>query len=236
MSDKLELPGGALPIIEKIRTEALSLDGLDAAISRLPNHHPKYKILLDRHSALESGIGGEKRVEDTLRYHPLPFENRIYFDLHLFSTEYFQLDATILTPSYVLILEIKNISGILSFNDDPPHLMRTNPDGSKDGFDSPVPQLERNCELLSEWLSKRGMALPVIGAIVLAYPKQIVDKAPAATSILYPKLIPAYIKKLFDEHRSKSLDKKTFLRLTSEIIKSHSIECTESDCRYVWHF
>ncbi|HWO75398.1 MAG TPA: nuclease-related domain-containing protein [Bacillus sp. (in: firmicutes)] len=223
MSDKLKILGGALTIIEKIRTEALSFDGLDAAISRLPNHHPKFKILKDRHTALESGIGGEKRVEDTLRSHSLPFENRIFFDLHLFSTENFQLDAIILTPSYVLILEIKNISGILSFNDDPPHLMRTNSDGSKDGFDSPVPQLERNCELLSKWLSKKSIDLPVFGAIVLAYPKQIVDKSPAATTILYPKLIPAYIKKLFDEHRSKSLDKKSFHRLISEIMRSHSI-------------
>ncbi|MET3698858.1 nuclease-like protein [Bacillus oleivorans] len=198
------------------------MDSLSAAICRLPDTHPKYKILLDRYAALDSGIGGEKRVEDTLRYAPFSFDTRIFFDLHLFLSEYFQLDVTIITPSYVLVLEVKNISGILTFNDDP-HLIRTNPDGSKDGFDSPVSQLERNCELFSTWLMKRGIDLPVIGAIVSAYPKQIVEKSPAAATILYPKLIPAFIKKLLEEHKSKSIDNKTFQWITSEIKKSHSI-------------
>lgn len=126
-----------------------------------------------------------------------------------------------MTPWYGVVLEVKNIGGTLDFRDNPPQLIRTREDGHKDGFDSPVVQLERNCELLNEWLRCRNIQLPIYGAIVLAYPKQMVAVPPAKAKILFPNLIPSYLKSL--PQKAKKLDHDTFNWLSAELVINHQM-------------
>lgn len=124
-----------------------------------------------------------------------------------------------MTPWYGVVLEVKNIGGVLEFKDNPPQLIRIRDDGHKDGFESPVVQLERNCECLTDWLRSRNIDLPIYGAIVLAYPKQIVACSPAKTKLLYPYLIPSFIKSI--PRQIKKLDNEAFNWLSAEILNSH---------------
>ncbi|EKN69260.1 hypothetical protein BABA_11116 [Neobacillus bataviensis LMG 21833] len=176
-------------------------------------------ILASKQASLEAGIGGEERVAEVLRNHPLPFENRIIHDVSPTADEKFQMDTNMLTPWYVSMLEVKNISGVLEFKDNPAQLVRTRDDGHKDGFESPVIQLERNCRCLKDWLGSRNIQLPIYGAVVLAYPKQIVAVPPLKTKLLYPYLIPSYIKTI--PQPEKRLDIETFNWLSTELLNSH---------------
>ncbi|MFK4996668.1 hypothetical protein ACI2OX_01430 [Bacillus sp. N9] len=64
-----------------------------------------------------------------------------------------------------------------------------------------------------------GIHLPVYGVVVLAYPKQIVERAPAKTKILFPNLIPSYIRTL--SSRPIKLNTEKLNWLSTEILKSH---------------
>ncbi|MDQ0200968.1 nuclease-related domain-containing protein [Neobacillus ginsengisoli] len=133
-----------------------------------------------------------------------------------------------MTPWYGAVLEVKNIGGVLEFRDNPPQLIRTREDGHKDGFESPVVQLERNCELLKEWLMRRSIHLPIYGAVVLAYPKQIVAVSPAKTKLLFPNLIPSFIRSI--PQQGKKLDKETFDWVSADLVKSHQIFIPKPIC------
>lgn len=176
-------------------------------------------VLAAKQASVEAGIGGEERVAQELRKHTFTFEHHIFHDLSLTSINTFQMDHFFKTPYYGVILETKNIGGSLEFKDHPPQLIRTREDGHKDGFESPVVQLERNCELLTEWLKRRQIHLPIYGAVVLAYPKQIVSLPPAKTELLFPSMVPDFIKKL--PVQGKKLDKDVFNWLSSELLNSH---------------
>ncbi|WP_274855149.1 nuclease-related domain-containing protein [Bacillus methanolicus] len=130
-----------------------------------------------------------------------------------------EIDTLFLTPSFAVVFEVKNIAGSLKFIETPPQLIRTSADGQIDGFDSPAAQVERNVELLEEWIHIRGIHLPVYGVVVFAYPKQIVELAPVKTKVLFPKLIPSYIKSLYD--KPSKLKKDSFNWLSTEIMSSH---------------
>lgn len=203
----------------KERSDSLTLKGLIAAQGRLSPQHPLVPVLSAKQAAIEAGIGGEERVADVLRQHTFPFKNDIFHDLFLSSDSTFQIDHTVLTPYFGVILETKNIAGTLEFKDNPPQLIRTKEDSERNSFESPVVQLERNCELLSAWLKGRGIQLPLYGAVVLAYPKQIVAVPPAKTRILFPNMIPSFVKRL--PMQSKKLDGSTFKWLSEELINSH---------------
>lgn len=145
------------------------------------------------------------------------FDHYVFHDLS--PTSDFQIDSYVMTPWYSVVLEVKNISDVLEFKDNPPQLIRTREDGHRDGFESPVVQLERNCDLLSEWLRNRGIHLPIYGAVVLAYPKQIVAVPPVRTKLLFPSLIPSYIRSI--PQQGVKLDTATFNWLSGELLNSH---------------
>ncbi|MBW8350665.1 NERD domain-containing protein [Bacillus sp. IITD106] len=170
-------------------------------------------------ASAEAGIAGETKVADVLLRNTFSIDHRIFHDLSLTSSTQFQMDTLFLTRLFALILEVKNISGILEFRENPPQLIRTKLDGQIDGFESPAAQVERNVVLFKEYLSQFGIDIPIIGAVVLAYPKQIVKVAPKRTKILFPNLVPQYIKNLY--HLPQKIDVKTLDFLTSQLLESH---------------
>jgi hypothetical protein len=203
----------------KNRDHSLTLEGLVAAQSRLSAGHPLLPVLAAKQSSVEAGIGGEERVAEVFRQHSFSFTNHLFHDLSPSSNENFQMDTVALTPWFGVLLEVKNIGGVLEFKDNPPQLIRTKEDGHKDGFESPVVQLERNHDLLTTWLRCRNIRLPIYGAVVLAYPKQIVAVPPVKTKLLFPSLIPPYIRSL--PQQGKRLDHDTFHWLSAELLDSH---------------
>jgi rubredoxin len=203
----------------KNRDYSLTLEGLIVAQSRLSTSHSLLPVLAAKQASVEAGIGGEERVAEIFRRHSFSFANHLFHDLSPSSDEKFQMDTVALTPWFGVVLEVKNIGGVLEFKDNPPQLIRTREDGHKDGFESPVVQLERNQDLLGTFLQGRNIRLPIYGAVVLAYPKQIVAVPPAKTKLLFPNLLPTYIRSL--PQQGKKLDHETFNWLSAELLHSH---------------
>jgi len=212
----------------KSRDPSLKLEGLVSAQCRLPAGHPILPVLAGKQASVEAGIGGEDRVAEFLRKVSFSFDHHIFHDLSPSSDENFQMDTFTLNCWFGVVLEVKNIGGSLEFKDNPPQLIRTREDGHRDGFESPVVQLERNYELLSDWLRSRNIKIPLYGAVVLAYPKQIVALPPKNTKILFPNLIPSYLKNI--PRQQPKLDLDTFNLLSTELLNSHQMYIPKPIC------
>ncbi|MGG1398873.1 nuclease-related domain-containing protein [Bacillus salipaludis] len=205
--------------ILKERDPSLTLAGVISAQSRLAASHPILPVLFSKQAAVEAGIGGEEKVAEIFRRHSFSFDHHIFHDLSPSSDEKFQMDTYFMTPSYGLVFETKNIGGSLEFRENPPQLIRTRENGLKDGFESPVVQLDRNRDLLSAWLRSRNIYIPIYGAVVLAYPKQIVEVPPSKAKVLFPSSIPAFINSI--PKQTKKLDPDCFEWLSAELLKNH---------------
>lgn len=192
---------------------------MEAAQARLRENNPLLEQFSQKHANILAGIGGEEGVANELNKHTFAMDHRIFHDLSLSSSSLFQMDSLFLTPSYGIIFEVKNIAGKLRFLDNPPQLIQIKDNGQEKGYDSPAAQVERNGELLNIWLQSRNIQLQLFRVVVLAYPKQIVEKAPARTTILFPNLIPQYIRSL--PQKQTKLDNETFNWLTSELLNNH---------------
>lgn len=205
--------------ISKSRKEPLQLEGLYAAISRLPLSHRTLPILETAYASRKAGFGGEQQLDNVFENYSFPMKYRVLHDVSLVSSTPFQIDTLFVTPSYAVIFEVKNISGELKIINNPPQLIRVLNNGEVKGFNSPITQVENNCTLLQDWFHSRNITLPVYGAIVLAYSKQRVELFDTKTPFLFPNAVPNFIRNL--PIVSPLLDEETFSALTSDLVKSH---------------
>lgn len=200
----------ARPGIEKV---------CDAGLRRLRTAHPVAGKLEERRKQAEAGFGGEQRVDGVLIEYRHPDPIRIFADLGLSCGSRFQLDTLLLTRSWACLLEVKNISGRSVIRDIPPQLVRITKDGSEEALGSPFAQLDSHLMLFRDWLHERNTPIPVYGAVVFAYPSQMVETTAAPHPILFPNSIPFFLRNLpahplLDEHE---LD-----RLSRQVLAAHA--------------
>ena len=144
---------------------------------------------------------------------------RVLHDLSLKSSTHFQIDTLLITPSYAIVFEVKNIAGELKLVNNPPQLIRKLDNGEVKGFNSSITQLQSNCELLQDWFHSKHVALPIYGAIVLAYSKQRIELFDTKTPFLFPNAVPTYIRNLPID--TPLLDDGAFTGLVHELVASH---------------
>lgn len=154
---------------------------------KIPYHVQQYEafsrrlapavLRADAQSRLKRGMAGY-RGEQSLDY-PLSYlPNEEFFIIHnlrLFDgAHYFQIDFLILCPRFILILEVKNIAGKLTFDTELSQLIREL-DQTTDVFDDPISQAENLNTQLFEWLEARygSPALPTADRVVIASPAQL---------------------------------------------------------------
>lgn len=116
--------------------------------ARLPTHHEKYPAILEKLDQISAGYFGELRTDRFIEEVLFPQQLLIIPDLHtrLHSKRHIQIDTLILTRSYILIIEVKNITGTLRFKTDPNQLVRIKDNAEEKSYACPLTQLDRNCD------------------------------------------------------------------------------------------
>jgi len=144
----------------------------------------------------EAGYAGESKVDRYLESIDFPERVHIFTDLQLSINPKFdiQIDTLILTPSYALILEIKNIAGTLNYISNPPHFECTYEDKKSIVIDCPIMQINNNRNGLDTWLERNGFPIRSTGRIVMANNKTSVKNAPTDMPIMYAKHLPLYFR------------------------------------------
>ncbi|VEF49841.1 NERD domain-containing protein [Bacillus freudenreichii] len=88
-------------------------------------------------------------------------------------------------------------------------------------MDSKVPRRKSSALVicLKLGLKEHGINIPVYRVVVLAYPRQIVDRPPANTPILFPSHVPQFMRDL--PRQKPILDYRTFNWLSEKLVASH---------------
>ena len=91
----------------------MQLEGLYAAIRRLPLGHGTLPVLETAYASRKAGFGGEQQLDKVFENYSFPMKYRVLHDVSLTSSAHFQIDTLFVTPTYAVIFEVKNISGEL---------------------------------------------------------------------------------------------------------------------------
>ncbi|MBS4192026.1 NERD domain-containing protein [Bacillus sp. FJAT-49705] len=148
-------------MIVKKREISRKILALEAILRRLPESHHKRQIIERDLSKYNSGYQGEKALNYYLSFID---ENKyqIFHNLRLRNGEYFfQIDTLILTTSFALLIEVKNMSGKLVFEPEFNQLIRSI-DEKEEGFPNPLLQIKRQQIQFEKWLDRhRYIPMPI---------------------------------------------------------------------------
>lgn len=205
-------------MVLKERSAPLRLYGLLALEKRLSIDDENYSFIRRKRLSAQAGVGGEEIMDRVFDNNTFNHEYHIIHDLHLSVNSNFQIDTVYFTPSYSVVLEMKNIAGSVRFEDNPRQMIRTLHTGQTDSFDCPGVQLEKNSLLLKEWFFDRGFDMPVYGAVVFARSSTLFENRPPF-KVLFPSELPVFLRKIHQPGRE--MDIGTFQLLARELVDSH---------------
>ncbi|PFA68647.1 NERD nuclease [Bacillus sp. AFS015802] len=207
-----------IPIILE-KTEALSV--------RIVYHHPKIPLIEKDLRKRRAGYNGESTV-----YYHLTFlkdkKYKVFHNVRLpILSNHFQMDFLILTPSYILIIEVKNISGTVTIDPIIKQLTRTHK-GVTEGFVDPVSQVQRYKLLLQKWFITHKIKHPPIEhLVVFSNPSTTLNYTvyPAPDDpykqIIHAQNIIAKMKELNEKNQTPTVTDKELLKLKRLILKKH---------------
>ncbi|MCA1065610.1 nuclease-related domain-containing protein [Rossellomorea sp. AcN35-11] len=157
------------------RKVPLKLLKLEAILGRLEKDYPKIPLLKEHLRKIQAGYNGEKAVDYQLGYLSSKDYN-IFYDLRLeVNGRYFQIDTLILTRSFILIIEVKNMSGEVSFDTTFNQFIQSK-NGSINAYPDPILQINRQEYQLKEWLKQNHFPLiPIHGFVVISNPQTIIS-------------------------------------------------------------
>ncbi|WP_299746648.1 nuclease-related domain-containing protein [Rossellomorea sp. y25] len=205
----------------------INIENCQALLWRLPLNHQKIPIVDKDLKKRKAGYNGEATV-----YYHLSFlkdkKYKIFYDIRLpLFSNYFQIDFLILTPFYILIIEVKNISGIVTIDPFIRQLTRTYK-GLSEGFSDPISQVQRQKLLLQKWFSVHKLKHPPIEhLVVFSNPSTILNftKTPPADSpyrkIIHAQNIIDNIKDLNEIYVKEAMTDKEMNKMKKTILKKH---------------
>ncbi|MBS4216873.1 NERD domain-containing protein [Bacillus sp. FJAT-49711] len=212
-------------MIKKHREIPIKILILEALLRRLPLLHSKRGLLQEELSKCYAGYRGEQSMDYYLAQ--LPQRNFLIFqDLRLPLSEnaYFQIDILLITPSFFIIYEGKNISGHLYFDFN--QLIRTL-DEIEETFSDPIVQVQNQQYHLGNLLKKHfNKSLPNTSFVVVTNPSSKIE-INSNYRTAFEKVIrnPAILQKtehFSGKHHKEIFDKKELQKLSRILHKLHT--------------
>ncbi len=142
-------------------------DALTLLLTRLGYHHPQRQFLERDLHWTTAGKRGESRIQKKFNEFYFEEEFHILWDVNLKIDNWpVQMDGLLLTKYCAIIIESKNISGQLHFDEQTDEFSRVNSTGEKTVMDNPKVQLNKHIRFLTQFFKLKKINLPVTGLIV----------------------------------------------------------------------
>ncbi|KAA0548359.1 NERD domain-containing protein [Bacillus sp. BGMRC 2118] len=211
-------------MIIKPRKLPIKILQLEALLRRLPHHCARRVEIEEELFKYRAGYRGEKALDYDLQYIEENYD--IYHGIRFFDgIHYVQIDTMLVSPSMIVILEVKNYQGTIYLDHTFHQLIRTL-NGKEDGYQDPVVQVKRQQAKLKEWLVKKSVDIPIESLVVVSNPNTIIKANPHYTEALNKVILRTNLvtklKSMEHNHTEEILTKKDRKRLTTLILKHHT--------------
>lgn len=154
--------------MDKMEVTLLSeVEALELLLHRLPQDHPQRKYMEAEFHRKSAGRRGEERLAHKMREIQLDEEHHYLRNICLAAGDWkVQMDGILLTRRGALIIESKNISGELHFQEGTGEFFRIDSSGVKTVMDDPTVQLNKNIRFLTNFFRLHRIRLPIAGLVV----------------------------------------------------------------------
>lgn len=199
-----------------------SIERLNSLLRRLPPNDSDFSYLNESLYRVKVGYEGEKTVDR--EWMDMPFLGKHYLMFNFETTDDFgfiyQIDTICLTPNFIILLEIKNISGEVHYDDQKFQFIRIK-DGEKKTLRNPYTQLNRNMEFIEKILSKMKLELPIERAIVMANSNTVIGDVLSYPPLFHANGLKDFVKECKLKHPKRLISENQLDKLVNYILSLH---------------
>nr|WP_106780878.1 nuclease-related domain-containing protein [Lysinibacillus timonensis] len=201
------------------RVESSSLKLANTMLRRLHKSDECYTYFLDLSNRLQAGFEGEQRVDrewteiTDLGTHFLLFNYE--FENEFGSSH--QIDTLLITSSFLLIIDIKNITGRVDYDEDKFQFIRTRSDGKQEGFTNPKNQVLRHGQFFDRLFNNYKISFPIEYAVIFSNPSTIIGNVPVDIPFIHANGLRFHISKLQSKYQP-TLSEKQLNMLSNDLI------------------
>lgn len=174
----------------------------EALVRRFKGTNDELNSFQTRINQALAGIAGEQRVEREI-YHCIRETNSFLCSNLQFENEFncsYQIDFLLLTPRYILLMEVKNISGTLYYDQKLRQFSRLKYDNTTESFPNPFDQINRQHEFLYYLLKRADFHLPIVPLVINANTNATLDRSFHGMPIINLSSLAYKIKELNSKH------------------------------------
>lgn len=200
----------------------------EALLRRIPPNHPKRQEILKDLLIKRAGFKGEQDMD---YYISLLNEDdfHIFQDLRIpLGKNHFQIDFLLLSTKFALLIENKNMPGIIEFDPDFNQVLRIYNDQTE-VYDDPVLQVKRQVYQFRNWLKNLQIPpLPFEYLVTYSNTGSIL-KNPSKNREVFDRVCKGgklvfKIEEYQNQHQNELLSIKDIKKLTKLLIKNHAAE------------
>lgn len=147
---------------------------------------------------LEAGFAGEMKLKQTLTDYYFKTDHHIFYNFECMNENGFshQMDAILVTPFFIVIFEVKLLSGVLFYKPAQHEFYRIHNEKCEN-FRNPLDQVYRHQLFLKQCLRKWQITIPVYFAVVIANQQAILDESLENFPIFHISGVPNFIENLY---------------------------------------
>ena len=189
------------------RTKSNQFLYMQALLRRMHVHDEHFSNTQSEVNNLEAGYSGEQRVDREFIDFTIPNAHYLLHNVELLTNHgsSHQIDSIVLTSHFLLILEIKNITGTLLYKPDYHEFSRLRKDGIVENFTDPFEQAYRHQLLIERLLHSWRIQLPVEYAVVIANQNAVLDESLRGFPIFHLTGLRRYINNLFLKYPARDV-------------------------------
>nr|WP_239534751.1 nuclease-related domain-containing protein [Solibacillus kalamii] len=147
---------------------------------------------------LEAGFAGEMKLKQTLSDYSFKTDHHVLYNFECMNDKGFshQMDAILVTPFFIIIFEVKLLSGVLFYKPAQHEFYRIHNE-KRENFRNPLDQVYRHQLFLEQYLRKWQITIPVYFAVVIANQQAVLDESLENFPIFHISGVPNFIENLY---------------------------------------
>ncbi|WP_313892610.1 nuclease-related domain-containing protein [Psychrobacillus sp.] len=202
-------------------------------LKRLPACHGKLDFIREEIRKKEAGVRGENRILLKLSELRIPGTCYVFSDVSLILGEWkVQIDCMVVTDRCCIVIESKNISGDLYFDENSDDFFKVNPNGNEISYPNPYYQLMRHIRFMKEFLRDIIPKMKVTGRVIMTAKSCRIHEKPANYPIFKLESMIEKVLHLYNNSSPTQLSDSEFNEIKQKIIRMQSTFSYPPLCEY----
>ena len=180
----------------------------EALVQRIHAHDIEANAFQEEFYRMKAGLAGEEKLKTTLADYAFKSDYTVFYNFECVNDRGFthQIDALLITPHFIIIFEVKQISGTLYYKPSLHEFYRITDNDTRENFPNPFDQAFRHKLFIEHFLLQQNIKIPVLQLVVIANYRAKLDLSLQGLPIMHMSGLPNFLERSYEKYPTSSIN------------------------------